>query len=137
MYTIVNKNTFFPNVPNEHENTFRQGKNGKLRKARRYQRWGKWPCGRHSCFTFAVYVKFKLSIALFLHVTRIRNIRKIFELPRFETVRFGRNTIKYTAISRKVVRKTVQMTIPKGNMGYDEYTVRETIVVEPTFDAFI
>ena len=26
---------------------------------------------------------------------RIRKIRKIFELPRFETVRFGRNTIKY------------------------------------------
>ena len=33
MYTIVNKNTFFPNVRNEHENTFRQGKHGKLRKA--------------------------------------------------------------------------------------------------------
>ena len=42
-----------------------------------------------------------------------------------------------TAISRKVVRKNVQVTIPKGNMGYDEYTVRDTIVVEPTFDAFI
>ena len=34
MYTIVNKNTFFPNVATEHENTSRQGKNGKLRKAR-------------------------------------------------------------------------------------------------------
>ena len=33
MYAIVNKNTFFHNVPNEHENTSRQGKNGKLRKA--------------------------------------------------------------------------------------------------------
>ena len=31
MYKIINKNTFF--VPNEYENTFRQGKNGKLRKA--------------------------------------------------------------------------------------------------------
>ena len=28
----------------------------------------------------------------------------------------------YTAISRKVVAKTVHATIPKGNMGYDQYT---------------
>ena len=28
----------------------------------------------------------------------------------------------YTAISRKVVAKTVRATIPKGNMGYDQYT---------------
>ena len=27
----------------------------------------------------------------------------------------------YTAISRKVVEKTVHVTIPKGNMGYDQY----------------
>ena len=29
----------------------------------------------------------------------------------------------YTAISRKVVRKNVHTTTPKGNMGYDQYTV--------------
>ena len=29
----------------------------------------------------------------------------------------------YTAISRKVVGKNVHATIPKGNMGYDRYTV--------------
>ena len=28
----------------------------------------------------------------------------------------------YTAISRKVVAKTVYATIPKGNMGYDQYS---------------
>ena len=28
----------------------------------------------------------------------------------------------YTAISRKVVAKTLHATIPKGNMGYDQYT---------------
>ena len=28
----------------------------------------------------------------------------------------------YTAISRKVFAKTVHATIPKGNMGYDQYT---------------
>ena len=27
-------------------------------------------------------------------------------------------------------------TIPKGNMGYDQYTVSDTVVVEPTFAVF-
>ena len=29
-----------------------------------------------------------------------------------------------TAVSRKVVGRNVHATIPKGNMGYDQYTVR-------------
>ena len=42
----------------------------------------------------------------------------------------------YTAISRKVVgKKKVHATIPKGNMGYDQYTVSDTVAVEPTFAA--
>ena len=28
-------------------------------------------------------------------------------------------------------------TIPKGNMGYDQYTVPGTVAVEPTFVAFL
>ena len=43
----------------------------------------------------------------------------------------------YTAISRKVVGKNVHTTIPKGNMGYDQYTVPDTAAVEPTFAAFL
>ena len=39
---------------------------------------------------------------------------------------------QYTAISRKAVEKTVHATIPKGNMGYDQYTVPDTVAVEPT-----
>ena len=42
----------------------------------------------------------------------------------------------YTAISRKVVGKSVHVTIPKGNMGYDQYIVPDTVAVEPTFVAF-
>ena len=42
-----------------------------------------------------------------------------------------------TAIVRKVVRKNVHATIPKGNMGYDQYTVLDTVAVEPTFVAFL
>ena len=45
--------------------------------------------------------------------------------------------IKYTAISRQVVRKNVHGTIPKGNMGYDKITVPDTVAVEPTFVAFL
>ena len=42
----------------------------------------------------------------------------------------------YTAISRKIVGKNVHATIPKGNMGYDHYTVPDTVGVEPTFVTF-
>ena len=42
----------------------------------------------------------------------------------------------HTAISRKVVGQNVHATIPKGNMGHEQYTVPETVAVEPTFVAF-
>ena len=41
----------------------------------------------------------------------------------------------YTTISRKAVGKKVHATILKGNMGYDQYTVSDTVAVEPTFAA--
>ena len=40
------------------------------------------------------------------------------------------------SISRKVVGENVHVTIPKGNMGYDQYSVPDTVAVEPTFVAF-
>ena len=43
----------------------------------------------------------------------------------------------FTLISRKVVGKNVHATIPKGNMGYDQYTVPDTVAVEPNFVAFL
>ena len=42
----------------------------------------------------------------------------------------------FTAISRKVVGKTMHATIPKGNMGYDQCTFSGTVAVESTFVAF-
>ena len=33
----------------------------------------------------------------------------------------------YTAISRKVIGKTVHATIPKGNMGYDQFSIFSVI----------
>ena len=45
--------------------------------------------------------------------------------------------LSYTAISRKVVGKHVHATISKSNMGYDQYTVPDTVAVEPTFVAFL
>ena len=35
----------------------------------------------------------------------------------------------------KGCRKKVHATIPKGNMGYDQYTASQTVAVEPTFAA--
>ena len=58
-------------------------------------------------------------------------------MPIFTRARVVRNVLKYTAISRKVVGKNVHATIPKGNMGYDQYTVPDTVAVEPTFVAFL
>ena len=43
----------------------------------------------------------------------------------------------YTAISRKVVGKNVHATIPKGDMGYDQFTVSDTVAFEPTFVTFL
>ena len=45
--------------------------------------------------------------------------------------------IEHTAISRKVVGKNVHATIPKGNMGYDQYTVPDTVTVKTSFIAFL
>ena len=44
--------------------------------------------------------------------------------------------MSYTAISRKVVGKTVHATISKSNMGYDQCTFPDTVAVESTFVAF-
>ena len=46
-------------------------------------------------------------------------------------------TLDNTAISRKVVGKTVHTKILKGNMGYDQYTVPDIIAVANTFVAFL
>ena len=43
----------------------------------------------------------------------------------------------HIALLRKVVGKSVHATIPKGKMGYDQYTVPDTVAVEPTFVAFL
>ena len=43
----------------------------------------------------------------------------------------------YTAYLRKVVRKNEHTTIPKGDMGYDQYAVPDTVAVKPTFVAFL
>ena len=45
--------------------------------------------------------------------------------------------LPHTAILRKVVGKNGHATIPKGIMGYDQYTVPDTVAVESTFAAFL
>ena len=43
----------------------------------------------------------------------------------------------YTAISRKVVGKNVHATTPKGNMGYDQYTVSNDCSCRTYFCCFL
>ena len=44
--------------------------------------------------------------------------------------------IPQTAFSRKVVEKNVHATIPKGNMGYDQYAFPDTDAVKSSIFAF-
>ena len=37
----------------------------------------------------------------------------------------------------RLSEKNVHATIPKGNMGYDEYTAPDTVAVELSFVAFL
>ena len=37
----------------------------------------------------------------------------------------------------RLSEKSVHATIPKGNMGYDQYAVPDTVAVESTFVAFL
>ena len=43
----------------------------------------------------------------------------------------------YTATSRKVVGKNGHAMIPKGNLGYDQYTVSDTVADKTSFVAFL
>ena len=45
--------------------------------------------------------------------------------------------VVHTAISRKVVGRNVHATISKGNMGYDQYAVPDTVAVESSIVAFL
>ena len=64
------------------------------------------------------------------------------ELKRFEaffkTYRNAR-TVDFLKVRlvEAIFRKNVHATIPRGNMGYVQYTVPDTVAVEPTFVAFL
>ena len=47
------------------------------------------------------------------------------------------NTDCMQLFRERLSEKNVHATIPKGNMGYAQYTVPETVAVEPTFIAFL
>ena len=44
-------------------------------------------------------------------------------------------TIRIYSYFEKGCRKNVRATIPKGIMGYDQYTVSDNVAAEPTFSA--
>ena len=61
---------------------------------------------------------------------------RVYSTEADQRVRFTRSQL-YTAISGKVVGKIVHATIPKDNMGYDQFTVSDIVAVEPTFVTFL
>ena len=50
-------------------------------------------------------------------------------------VRTSTNSIQL--FGERFVGKNVKATIPKGNMGNDQYTVPDTVALEPTVLAFL
>ena len=50
--------------------------------------------------------------------------------------RFQKRTKRIQLFREWLSEKNVHVTISKGNMGYDQYTVPDTVAVEPTFDTF-
>ena len=63
--------------------------------------------------------------------------RRLGWMKRREYLNRQEKPFYHTALLRKVERKNVPATIPKGNMGYDQYTVPDTVAVVPTFVAFL
>ena len=45
--------------------------------------------------------------------------------------------IRMQLFRERLSEKNVHATIPKGNMGYDQYTVPDTVAVELTVSAFL
>ena len=48
-----------------------------------------------------------------------------------------RKAMRIQLFREMLFAKHVHATVPKGNMGYDQYSVPDTVAVEPTFVAFL
>ena len=58
-------------------------------------------------------------------------------MPCFFQERRGYAVILLQLFRERLSEKIVHATIPKGNMGYDQYTVPDTVAVELSFVAFL
>ena len=58
-------------------------------------------------------------------------------MPCFFQERRGYAVILLQLFRERLSEKNVHGTIPKGNMGYDQYTVPDTVAVELSFVAFL
>ena len=93
----------------------------------------KWP---------TVYIRYKQLARLIgpsrVNAVKVRQSQHAFALFSAFLARIkGLTVFNYTVISREVVGKNVHATIPKGNMGYDQHTVPDTVAVELTSVAFL
>ena len=67
----------------------------------------------------------------------LKHSKPVLLVPRQSKSGYCRFCVVYTAISRKIVGKNVHATIPKGNMGYNQYIVPDIVAVERTFSAYL
>ena len=80
-------------------------------------------------------LKMCYNVALFnTGLTPFTNVPKCLSIGVYVVCQNG--SFVYTAISRKVVAKNVHATIPKGNMGYGQYTVPDLLSCRTYFCCF-
>ena len=66
-----------------------------------------------------------------------RAVKQRGKYPPLATNTEVNNCFSIQLFRERLSEKNVHATIPKGNMGYDQYTVPDTVAVEPTFVAFL
>ena len=62
---------------------------------------------------------------------------KIVQIAQLNQLFQALNLVRIQLFRERLSEKNVHATISKGNMGYDQYTVPDTVAVEPTFVAFL
>ena len=92
-------------------------------------------------FIIPFFFKLRPSVCIGTSKQSLRNLKVTNHLLKGDyyskVISSEKKTLRpYTAVSRKVLGKTVDATIPKGNMGYDQYTVPDDCSCRTYFCCF-
>ena len=81
---------------------------------------------------------FTLYLKLLINVENANQSCKLFDNNAAVEINCKFSLLQYLySYFEKGCRKYVHATIPKGNMGYDQYTVPDIVAVEPSIVVFV